>query len=53
MKMYEYKVEHISFDLKTTFNEEERERQVLEKLNSLGRELCAADKDHFYLKKEI
>ena len=56
MKMYEYKVEHISFDLKTTFHEEERERQVLEKLNSLGREgweLCAADKDHFYLKKEI
>ena len=47
---------YISFDLKTTFNEEERERQVLEKLNSLGREgweLCAADKDHFYLKKEI
>ena len=47
MKMYEYKVEHISFDLKTTFNEEERERQVLEKLNSLGREgweLCAAEK---------
>lgn len=55
MKMYEYKVEKITDNSNSKFNEEIR-NDMIKKLNALGRagwELCAADNDKLYFKKEI
>lgn len=58
MKMYEYKIERVGNDIKDMFKDgqDKFEKEVLKKLDSLGREgweLCAADGNCFYLKKEI
>lgn len=58
MKMYEYKTEYIKEELKSIYNTERAnyDMKIIERLNTLGREgweLCAADGNCFYLKKEI